>query len=182
MYRRVIWQCNHKFEGQKYITPHLSEETIKEKFIIAVNQLLTERKRAVTDFMAARDTVFDISALTAQQAELENEMHLISGMMHQALRDNASVAQDQNEWSRQFDALEQRMDEAKSKYESVSAEIADKLLRQSEMDEFFAYLKKQKSAVTIFTDDMWLSLLDYVTVYDKDDIRFTFRNGTEIEI
>ena len=179
-YRRIIWQCNHKFEGQKCTTPHLSEETIKEKFIIAVNQLLTERKQAVKDFTAARDTVFDISALTAKQAELENEMNLISGMMHQALRDNASIAQDQNEWSRQFDALEQRMDDAKSKYESVSAEIADKLLRQSEMDEFFAYLKKQKSAVTIFTDDMWLSLLDYATVYDKDDIRFTFRNGTEI--
>ena len=138
------------------------------------------RLRKACKVIGAGNTVFDISALTAQQAELENEMHLISGMMHQALRDNASIAQDQNEWSRQFDALEQRMDDAKSKYESVSAEIADKLLRQSEMDEFFAYLKKQKSAVTIFTDDMWLSLLDYATVYDKDDIRFTFRNGTEI--
>ena len=72
------------------------------------------------------------------------------------------------------------MDDAKSKYESISAEITDKLLRQSEMDVFFAYLKKQKNSVTIFTDDMWLSLLDYATVYDKDDIRFTFRNGTEI--
>jgi len=32
-YRRVIWQCNHKFDsGEKCTTPHLDEETIKQLF------------------------------------------------------------------------------------------------------------------------------------------------------
>ena len=33
-YRRVIWQCNHKFKnGEKCTTPHLYEDEIKQKFI-----------------------------------------------------------------------------------------------------------------------------------------------------
>ena len=39
-YRRVIWQCNHKFDGgEKCTTPHLDEEKIKELFLKAVNFL-----------------------------------------------------------------------------------------------------------------------------------------------
>lgn len=31
-YRRVIWQCNHEFDGgEKCSTPHLDEEKIKER-------------------------------------------------------------------------------------------------------------------------------------------------------
>ena len=33
-YRRVIWQCNHKFDGdEKCTTPHLTEEDIKTMFV-----------------------------------------------------------------------------------------------------------------------------------------------------
>ena len=43
-YRRVIWRCNHKFNGVcKCNTPHLYEDAIKEKFIFACNQLFENR-------------------------------------------------------------------------------------------------------------------------------------------
>lgn len=29
-YRRVIWQCNHKFDGKRCTTPHLTEDQIKK--------------------------------------------------------------------------------------------------------------------------------------------------------
>ena len=34
-YRRVIWQCNHKFQGKKCETPHLTEDEIKATFVTA---------------------------------------------------------------------------------------------------------------------------------------------------
>ncbi len=40
-YRRIIWQCNEKFNGEKKCaTPHLREEDIKARFLAAFNQLL----------------------------------------------------------------------------------------------------------------------------------------------
>lgn len=36
--------------------------------------------------------------------------------------------------------------------------------------------------VTEFHEDTWYALLDYVTVYDKEDIRFIFKDGTDIRV
>ena len=51
-YRRMIWQCNHKFDnGKKCKTPHLNEDEIKEHFFIsAVNKLLSEKKKYLKTF------------------------------------------------------------------------------------------------------------------------------------
>jgi len=46
-YRKTIWQCNHKFDGEKCGTPHLDEETIKGLFVKAANILLTEKDEII---------------------------------------------------------------------------------------------------------------------------------------
>lgn len=47
-YRRVIWQCNHKFQnGEKCTTPHLYEEHIKDKFILAMNRILKNKDEII---------------------------------------------------------------------------------------------------------------------------------------
>ena len=49
------------------------------------------------------------------------------------------------------------------------------------MSTFIKTLKKQGNVVTVFDDALWGGMLDYLTVYKKDDIRFTFKDGTEIK-
>ena len=44
-YRRVIYRCNRKYNGEKCETPHVTEEEVKAAFISAYNQLVTEKKR-----------------------------------------------------------------------------------------------------------------------------------------
>ena len=46
----------------------------------------------------------------------------------------------------------------------------------------FRSLQKQKELLTDFDEDLWYSLIEYVTVFDKEDIRFTFKDGTEIKV
>jgi len=40
----------------------------------------------------------------------------------------------------------------------------------------------QSGAVTKFDEGLWGTLVDFMTVYSKDDISVTFKNGTEIHI
>ena len=47
---------------------------------------------------------------------------------------------------------------------------------------FNSMLQKQKELVTGFDEDLWYSLIEYVTVFNKEDIRFTFKDGTEIKV
>lgn len=52
-YRRVVWQCNHKFDGgEKCTTPHLDEDAIKGLFVKAVNILYTEKVEIIANFNA----------------------------------------------------------------------------------------------------------------------------------
>ena len=101
-YRRVIWQCNHKFSkgdggkdvdgdccerhdrdtgknsGKKCSTPHLTEEQIKTAFLAAVNEVLNGRKKAIAAFESAKSTAFDTTALEIEVASLETEMQVLS--------------------------------------------------------------------------------------------------------
>lgn len=50
------------------------------------------------------------------------------------------------------------------------------------MERFCDDLKKLPEIVNSFDEDTWYALCDYITVYSKDDIRVTFRNGAEIKV
>ncbi len=41
--------------------------------------------------------------------------------------------------------------------------------------------EKLDGPLTAFYEDDWYSLVDYATVYSREDIRFTFKNGMEIK-
>ena len=49
-YRKVIWQCNNKFKNkEKCKTPHLTEEQIKEEFVKAFNNLVSNKEEVIKD-------------------------------------------------------------------------------------------------------------------------------------
>ncbi len=54
-------------------------------------------------------------------------------------------------------------------------------LAAAALTDFQKSLRKQKDVLTEFEPQTWYSLVDYATVYARDDIRFTFKNGTEIK-
>ena len=61
----------------------------------------------------------------------------------------------------------------------VGNTINEKQVQEAESEMFFAEQDKSET-VTEFHEDIWYMLLDYVMVYDKEDIRFTVKNVTEI--
>jgi site-specific DNA recombinase len=65
--------------------------------------------------------------------------------------------------------------------ETVSAEISNKQSRQARIEAFLADLQKQDGLVEKFDLVLWYNLLDFVTVYSRNDIRFTFKDGTGIK-
>lgn len=47
-YRRVIYRCNQKYEGEaKCETPHMTEEEVKEWFISAINKLIENQDEVI---------------------------------------------------------------------------------------------------------------------------------------
>ncbi|MGI5912760.1 MAG: hypothetical protein ACOX6E_09355, partial [Syntrophomonadaceae bacterium] len=162
-------------------TPHLDEERIKKLFISAVNKLLSERDEILGNFELIKATVFDTTDLENEQSELQSEIEVVAGMIQQAISENAHLALDQAEYQARYNALVERFELAKARHTAVTEEITDKQTRLSTMNAFLYTLRKQDNLLTDFDKKLWCSLVDYATVYDKNDVRFTFKDGTEIQ-
>ena len=90
------------------------------------------------------------------------------------------MAQNQAEYEQRYNDLVEKYDSIKSQADRVTTVIADKKARKAELELFMKNLKKQDKAVTEFDEGLWISMVDYVTVNSKEDIRVTFKNGSSV--
>lgn len=181
-YRRTVWRCNHKFKNDEICTtPHLTDDEIQDFYLSALRKLLADKDEIIAAFEDAKDVAFDLSALTTERDELQNELLVVSELTHQCINENAHVALDQAEYQKRYDGLTERFDRAKAQLEAVTGEIGDKQARQGTIEAFLDELKRLEG-VAEFQPALWYSLADFMTVYSKDDVRVTFKDGTEIRV
>ena len=180
-YRRIIWRCNHKFANDEICTtPHLTDQEIQGYYLSALRKLLADKDEIIAAFEQARDAAFDLSALTAEGNELQNELFVVSELMHQSMYENARVAQDQVKYNKYYTGLTERYDKVKARLEEVNGVISDKQTCQATIESFLNEVKRL-DGVTEFQPALWYSLADHMTVYSKDDVRVRFKDGTEIK-
>lgn len=182
-YRRVIYQCNHKFKNEsKCSTPHFTEEEIKVMFVAAVNKLLKNKREIIGNIQIMQTALFDNSALDEEKNKLHNEMSLLVELIQNMIEENAKKVQDQEIYQEKYNKLVADYDLAKSRYTELENKISDNLSRKETMEHFIQTLKKQKGILAEFDTALWGSLLDTITVYSEKDIRFSFKDGSEIII
>jgi site-specific DNA recombinase len=181
-YRRTIWRCNHKFANDEICTtPHLTDEEIQTYYLSALRKLLADKDEIIAAFEQARDAAFDLSALIMEQNGLQNELLVVTELMHQSMYENARVAQDQAEYNKYYTGLTERYDKAKARLEKVNGVISDKQTRQATIEAFINEVNRL-NGVSEFQPALWYSLADHMTVYGKDNVRVTFKNGTVIVV
>ena len=178
-YRKIIWQCNHKFDGRKCVTPTLIEEQIKARFLSAANTVIVTRERFIEIFERTLATALSTEALEQELADLETEINIAAELVEDCIRENAHVALDQAEYQKRYDSLATRYDKAKARNDEVTELIAERTSRRKQIELYFRELRKREPLDT-FREEDWLSMVDHMTVYSKDDIRVTFKDGTEI--
>ena len=179
-YRKVIWQCNHKFDGRKCTTPTLNEEQIKALFLKAANTVIGAKERLIAIFERTLAPALATDELERELADLEAEINIAAELVEECIRENAHVALDQAEYQKRYDGLASRYDKAKDRHDEVTELIAERISRRKRIELYFRELRKREPLET-FRDEDWLSMVDHMTVYSKDGIRVTFKDGTEIE-
>lgn len=126
--------------------------------------------------------IITTAGLEKEKAGLQEEMNVVAGLIQQCINENARVALNQAEYQERYNALADRFDKAKERLEAVSMEITEKQARREMAEQCLAEIAKQDGVISEFDEDLWYALVDYVTVHGKDDVRFTFKDGTEIKV
>ena len=180
-YRKVIYRCNRKYNGEKCGTPHVTEDEVKAAFVSAYNQLVTEKKEIIANAEIIRRTLCATDSLREERQKLEDEMLVLVEMTKSIVAENARIAQDQDEYQNRYDGLVQRYETAKTRYDEVAAAISAKEAQSERLVDFIRMLKKQDGSIAEFDERLWGCMVDFVTVGRKKEITVTFRDGTEIQ-
>jgi site-specific DNA recombinase len=64
--------------------------------------------------------------------------------------------------------------------EAVTEQIKDTITRHKNLEIFLEELKSQGELVIEFNPLLWNSLVDYVTIFEKDKVQVVFKNGFTI--
>ncbi|MDD2979125.1 MAG: recombinase family protein [Hespellia sp.] len=181
-YRKVIFRCNHKFEGdEKCQTPHLTEEEIKTMFIKAANEILTEKEELIANTKLMMQTICDTSEMEKNQAEHLDEMNVLVELTQKLVDENARTVQNQTEYQERYDSLANRYESVKAEYEKITEQINSRQAKEEQFKNYINTLTNIEGIIQEFDEGLWSSLIDYVTVYSKDDVRFTFKNGAVVQ-
>lgn len=157
-----------------------TDEEILLHFLSAANKLLATKAEGIANGREMQALLFDTTELEAEQAQLLEEMQVISNIVQQAIQENTRTALNQTEYQKCYDSLVQRFDRAKSQLKVVTAEIQEKQTASANMGTFLSAFEQMPNALTEFSLESWHSMVDFATVYNADDIRFTFKNGQKI--
>ena len=88
-YRRVVWQCNHKFKDKtRCTTPH-------------------------------QDRLADTTALEKERRILDEQLGIDAKAVTDLIAQNARVAQNQKEYNERYDALVSRYEDTERKSDAV---------------------------------------------------------------
>lgn len=120
--------------------------------------------------------------LEAQAARLNEEMNVAAELIQKCIDENARIAQNQSEYEKRYDSLAERFDTAKTQLDEAQASITQKQAQRKMMENFMAELTSLPEKIDYFDEGAWYALVDFVTVYGKKDVRFTFKNGMEIPV
>ena len=183
-YRKVIYRCNRKYgKGiEPCSSPHFTEEQIKEIFLKALNTLIAEKDEAVANLQELIDTVCDTGSLTLERDGIEQELIIMAEHIENLIRENARVAQDQEEYAKKEEKLRILYGEKYSRFEELESAIQEKNDTREILMNFIKSLHGLDGEQTEFREELWGGLVDHIRAEGEKTVTVVFRGGIEIAV
>ena len=126
-------------------------------------------------------TVCQTEALDTEKEQLEQEMAIIAENLTNLIRENASVALNQEEQSGKEDKLRRLYSEKHDRFQKLEMLIQEKSDTREILMNFIAKLKDLTGEQTEFREELWGGLVDHIRVDSEKSSTVVFRGGIEIK-
>lgn len=182
-YRKVVYRCQEKYRGEhRCQTPALTEETIKDRFVMAVNELATDKEAILDDCRVIQATLTDCSAIDKESADLQRELEVVIELARRCIMENAEAAMDQAAYQEKYNGYVERYEQLKSRAEELMSLRDARQTKADLLGGFMFALGELDGVLTNFDERLWLTSIDTATVKDDGKVVFAFYNGMEIAV
>ena len=176
-YRRTIWRCNNKYEGEKKCsTPHVTQDELEKAFVSVMKKVIAEKE---TIFAVCRE-VLDTNELDRIATRLQDQALGMAERVRKLVEENARVRRDQEEYQREYDALVAEHEKLSEKIRSIEDQKKDRTDRRRRIEVFLRMFEEQEECMR-FESYTFVALVDKVVVRQDGKLEFIFRNGMKYE-
>ena len=176
-YEKVIWRCSQKYEAQtRCATGHVDNDRLEQMLVEAVRQNLQSRKKLESEQVLLR--AVDTSELELEAAGLVAQIDQAAAKLNELIARNARVAQDQDEYERQFNKAHKLHQDLLVQHGEVLAQIQD----MNNQLAAFRYYQGQMGSLQVgglkFSPYLCVTVLDSASVSADGIVTFKFRDGS----
>lgn len=137
--------------------------------------MIANKDAVLSAFAEIRDSIYNEAEWVEKQQQAYDKLEEKTEEYHLLCADPL-----QDNFEEKYEKLKHEVDELQKEYVKIVSDFSDLKYRFNQAGYFFNKLQRQSGLITEFNQVLWRSLVDHVTVYSKDKITVTFRDGTEI--
>jgi len=183
-YSRFIHQCNRKFHKDKgkCLTPNLTEEDIKLKFINAYNVSMKDRNRVMQDTAEIIDLLSDTTQLEQDIEHLNDDLIVVAELVNRLIKENSKTNTSLDDYNKRYEELRNRYDKTKKKQEDLIMARNEKRAQALNMKTFLSNLRNIDDKLSDWNEHVWMLMVESAVVHRDTSITFMFQNGIESTI
>jgi hypothetical protein len=178
-HRKVIWQCNDKYKGDvRCSTPFVTEIEVKEKFVAAFNSLIEVREELIRNCEIAIKHLSDSTKLDAEIDKLHEKIATVVEESQRSVYENAHKAMSQDEWQKQHNGYVKRHEKATERVNELEEKKRES--QSHTLKGFIRDIEGYTGVIDEFDERIWMVMVDKVVVLQDGELRFCFKDGTEV--
>lgn len=113
-------------------------------------------------------------------AKILTDEGIATELIRRCVDENSLKAQNQAEYLEQYERNIARYEKLKKQLETIEAEKQNRKEKVKLIGAFISTLEKQDEMPFDFEDDLWIAIIDHVTVNADESVVFTFKGGVKV--
>ena len=180
-YRRVIYQCNHKFSGKKTCkTPSITEEIIKNAFVESCRKMSCES--LIEDLELGLEVIDNHKEIDEKIRELIIECDALNETARKLIEDKKKGNIDLDAADEKYKILVKKHKEVSGQLKKLEDERSRKVATAYRIKMTIMMLKTEGNQVDEFNVKWWSLLLEKAVVHEDGRIVFHYYCGYQNEV
>ena len=144
--------------------------------------LSKDKKKVINhckEFIDILDNTEELNRLIDIQT---TEVEVLANMAKVLVEENATTAIDQADYRTRYEALEKKYQAEQANLDNLLSERNRKVAQKSAIEVFIKSYTKLPELMTEWSDQVWMTMIDRVLVYDDGKMKFIFKSGSTVSV
>jgi len=173
-YKRVVWQCNHKFQGEKKCrTPHLYEDDIKTAFISVVEEVLKNRESITANLEVMLNDVLSPGEQEAKIRKVKEQIKNLETEIKDCVSENARKPLNQEEYQMRYMPLAEEYEGRQQEVAMLETELVGLIGRREIIGKYLSTIE----GAAIADMSLWVVMVEKTVVGVNGSVEFELHDG-----